>query len=84
VDVARLTPAEAAEEAARAVERLVRDLGLPRSLEDIAVPRGDYSLIADAVMQDLVVAGSPRPVAHSDVVTILEAATRVAGSAGSR
>lgn len=74
VDTADLSAAVAAEEAAKAVERLVLDLGLPSSLAGIGVTQADFPGLADAVMQDLVVAGSPRPVQHDDVLSILEQA----------
>jgi len=74
VDTSSMTPADAAEAAARSVEQLVLDLALPSSLRQIGVTPDDFPGLADAVLQDLVVAGSPRPVAHSDVVAILEAA----------
>ncbi len=62
------------EAAARAVERLVSDLGLPSRLHEVGVARADFSSLATAVLGDLVVAGSPRPVTHSQVVEILESA----------
>lgn len=71
VDTTHLTAAAAAEQAAGAVERLVVDLGLPPSLGDIGVCPKDFPGLADAVMQDLVVAGSPRPVQWEDVLSIL-------------
>ena len=74
VDVARLTADDAGEQAAKAVEQLVADLELPQTLAEIGVPPRDFTALADAAMQDLVVAGSPRPVSHSDVVAILKAA----------
>ncbi len=75
VDTAGLTPAEAAERAALAVERLVLDLGLPSSLAAIGVEPSHFPGLAEAVMQDLVVAGSPRPVSREDVVEILESSS---------
>ncbi len=74
VDTTRLSSADAAEQAACAVERLVVELELPASLEDIGVSSESFPGLADAVMQDLVVAGSPRPVQHQDVLEILERA----------
>jgi alcohol dehydrogenase len=74
VDTSNLTAAHAAERAAEAVEQLVLDLELPTSLRDIGVTHVHFDGLAEAVLQDLVVAGSPRPVTHDDVVTILQAA----------
>ncbi|WP_166790527.1 iron-containing alcohol dehydrogenase [Cryobacterium tagatosivorans] len=72
VDTSQLTDAAAAGAAATAVEALVKDLGLPAHLGELGITPGDYPGLADAVMQDLVVAGSPRPVAYSDVIHLLE------------
>lgn len=74
VDTTHLSSAAAAERAAQEVELLVAELGLPSSLGAIGVRPEHYPGLADAVMQDLVVAGSPRPVQHDDVVSILESA----------
>jgi alcohol dehydrogenase class IV len=72
VDISHLTDAAAAAAAADAVEALVLDLGLPAHLADLGVTPTHYPGLADAVLQDLVVAGSPRPVAYADVLYILE------------
>lgn len=74
VDITGMPTSQAAEMAAREVESLVSDLGLPSTLGEIGVKRADFSSLAGAVMQDLVVAGSPRPVLADDVVRILEQA----------
>lgn len=76
VDVSHRSPEEAAEQAAQEVERLVADLALPTSLSDIGVEPQHFAGLADVVMEDLVVAGSPRPVTHGDVVNILQSASR--------
>jgi alcohol dehydrogenase len=75
IDVSAMSAERAAAEAADTVERLVRDLDLPACLADIGVGPQDFPALADAVMQDLVVAGSPRPVQREDVLSILQAAT---------
>lgn len=74
VDPTTVSALGAGEATARAVERLVRDLGLPSRLHEVGVSREDFPALGDAVLGDLVVAGSPRPVTHEDVVAILEAA----------
>jgi len=75
VDTSTMSDAEAAQAAAAQVERLTRDLGLPENLTALGVEPADFSELADAVMQDLVVAGSPRPVTKDDVLDILGQAT---------
>jgi alcohol dehydrogenase len=74
VDAAAVSAAGPAEAAAGAVEQLVSELGLPSRLHQVGVSRDDFPSLAQAVLGDLVVAGSPRPVNHAQVVEILEAA----------
>ena len=74
VDGATVSAAGPAEAAADAVEQLVSELGLPSRLHQVGVSREDFSSLAQAVLGDLVVAGSPRPANHAQVVEILEAA----------
>lgn len=72
-DVARLSAADAAEAAATAVEGLVADLGLPSRLSQVGVERSAFPGLAAAVMQDLVLAGSPRPVTDpAQIIELLE------------
>lgn len=66
---------EAAEAAARAVEQLVADLGLPSRLSQVGVMPEAFDDIAAGVMEDLVVAGSPVPITTpGQVVEILRMA----------
>jgi len=58
-----------------AVENLVLDLGLPLSLPDIGVRSEHFLGLAEEVMQDLVVAESPREVSREDVIEILASAS---------
>lgn len=75
VDTTAMSDREAAEEAATAVEQLVADLGQPARLSEVGVGRDQFDEIADGVLHDLVVAGSPVPIeSPSQVVSILEAA----------
>ena len=74
MDAATVSAAGPAEAAAGAVEQLVSELGLPSRLHQVGVSPDDFPSLAQAVLGDLVVAGSPRPVNHAQVVEILEAA----------
>ena len=75
VDTSGQSDAVAAEAAARAVEELVAELGQPARLSEVGVGSGQFEEIAEGVLQDLVVAGSPiRIESAAQVVSILEAA----------
>jgi alcohol dehydrogenase class IV len=76
VDTRGLDDAAAAEAAARGVEALVAELGQPAKLSQVGVGRDMFDEIAEGVLQDLVVAGSPiRIESAAQVVSILEAAS---------
>lgn len=75
VDVDGLSEAQAADAAAAAVEALVDDLGLPRRLRDVGVGEDRFAEIAEGVLQDPVLAGSPVPIESADqIIDILRAA----------
>lgn len=75
VDTSGMPDDKAAEAAAGAVEALVADLGLPSRLRDIGVAESHFPALADAVLMDIVVAGSPRPIeSPAQVMEILAAA----------
>jgi alcohol dehydrogenase len=75
VDTAGLSAEAAAEAAAVAVEQLVAEFGLPSRLPDVGVGVEDFPALADAVLGDLVVAGSPRPITTPSQVTEILAAS---------
>jgi alcohol dehydrogenase len=75
VDTHGMSFDQAAAAAADAVEALVRDLGLPSRLSQVGVPPSAYPDLARAVLQDLVVAGSPIRISGPEqVMSILERA----------
>jgi len=76
VDTTRLSSEAASESAARRIEELVAELGLPSRLSQVGVPVDAFNDIAEGVLQDLVVAGSPIPITSPEqVVDILRAAS---------
>ena len=75
VDTTAMSDAAAAEAAARAVEALVAELGQPARLSQVGVGSELFDEIAEGVLQDLVVAGSPIPIGSAaQILSILEAA----------
>lgn len=78
VNSAGLSPSAAAESAAVAVERLVAEFGLPRRLEDVGVGAEHFPALADAVLSDLVISGSPAPITTPGQVAGILAAASVA------
>jgi alcohol dehydrogenase len=66
---------EAASLAPELVSQLVKDLDLPIRLRDVGVSRDQFKAIAADAMDDLVVAGSPKPInGEEDVIHLLEKA----------
>lgn len=62
-------------EAAELVDRLIRSLGMPRSLAAVGVGRGDLPLLAENTMHDFWARTNPRPIAAAeDVIPALEMA----------
>lgn len=77
VNTAELSPSAAAESAAVAVEQLVAEFSLPRRLEDVGIGAGHFPALADAVLSDLVISGSPTPITTpGQVASILAAASK--------
>lgn len=75
VDAAGLDAAEAADVAADALEKLIRDLGLPSGLSEIGVSPDEFPALARDALQDLIVATNPRPVrSEEEVVALLQTA----------
>jgi alcohol dehydrogenase class IV len=76
VDTAGMPDEAAAEAAAVAIEQLVAEFNLPSSLPEVGVGPEHFPALTDAVLSDLVVAGSPRPItAPEQVTSILTAAS---------
>jgi alcohol dehydrogenase len=76
VDTAGMAAEAAAEAAAVAVEQLVAEFGLPSRLPEVGVRPEHFPALTDAVLSDLVVTGSPRPITTPEQVTsILTAAS---------
>jgi alcohol dehydrogenase len=63
-----------AEAAAGAVESLLDDLGTPRRIRDVGVPRDAFPAIAHATLGDIVARESPVPVTEQSIIAILEEA----------
>jgi alcohol dehydrogenase class IV len=61
--------------ASELVRRFIASLGLPTTLREAGVQRGDFAALAHDAMADLIVASNPRPVTdESDVIAILDRA----------
>ena len=61
-------------DAGAALESLIVGLGLPVRLGAVGVKTEDFETITERAMHDPLVANCPKPVAHADVRSILEAA----------
>lgn len=74
VSMSGLTEDEAAEAAELQLRSMLADMGVPTRLRDVGVGHEHFSELADEALQDMIVAGNPRPVTLEDAVAVLEAA----------
>jgi alcohol dehydrogenase len=74
VSVSGMTEDEAAEAAERQLRLLLADMGVPTRLRDVGVGPEHFRVLAEEALQDMIVAGNPRPVTVEDAVAVLEAA----------
>lgn len=73
-DVSGLGEVEAAEAAIEAVEKLSRDIGIPRGLGELGVDRNKFQLLAEMAMKDVCTTTNPCEVTPENLVEVLEAA----------
>jgi maleylacetate reductase len=64
----------AGKSASAAVAELVADIGMVTRLRDTSVRRGDFELIADKTLHEMLLGNSRKPVSRADVIAILELA----------
>lgn len=74
VDVSGMTGNDAAEAAICSVEKLVAELGLPRSLREAGVKLEDVPKMAKQAIRDVCQTGNPRPCSESDMAEIYRTA----------
>jgi len=74
VSVSGMTKDEAAEAAELRLRSMLADMGVPTRLRDVGVGPEHFRLLAEEALQDMIVAGNPRPVTVEDAVAVLEVA----------
>lgn len=75
VETHGMTTEQAAGAAIEAVRALIRQLGCPMRLRDVGVEERDFSILAEAVMEEVPMMENPRPVnSGTDVIDLLERA----------
>jgi alcohol dehydrogenase len=75
VDIRQMTTGQAATAAIEAVRRLIGELGCPMRLRDVGVHERDFSVLAEAVMEEVPMMENPRPInGVADVIELLERA----------
>ena len=74
VSVSGLTEQEAAEAAELHLRSMLAEMGVPRRLRDVGVRPEHFRELAQEALQDMIVAGNPRPVTVEDALTVLEEA----------
>jgi alcohol dehydrogenase class IV len=73
-DVTGLTPDEAAQAGVERLRQLLRELEVPTRLHEVGVGPEHFDDLVEETLQDMVVAGNPRPVTAADALTVLHAA----------
>jgi alcohol dehydrogenase len=74
IDTRGMTDEEAATKAADTLYNFIKDLKVSQRLRDWGVQEANFEVIADSAMQDMVVAGNPRPVRREDIIELLRKA----------
>jgi alcohol dehydrogenase class IV len=74
VDVTGFTPDEAASAGVERLRQLLRELDVPTRLHEVGVEPQHFDDLVEETLQDMVVAGNPRPVTAADAIAVLEAA----------
>jgi len=64
------------QQAAAAVEKLLRDVGVPSGLADLSIPASDITSLAKDTLLVGAIRTNPRPVTETDAFAVLQAAVR--------
>jgi alcohol dehydrogenase class IV len=74
LSVSGMSEDEAAAAAEVQLRSMLTDMGVPTRLREVGVGHEHFRELADEALQDMIVAGNPRPVTVEDAVAVLEAA----------
>lgn len=74
VPVAGMGQEEAAEAAELRLRSMLSEMGVPTRLRDVGVGPEHFAGLAEEALQDMIVAGNPRPVTVDDALAVLHAA----------
>ena len=72
--VDEMKQAEYREAAIKAVKKLSKDVGIPKTLKEIGVKKEDLEALADAAMADVCTGGNPRPCSRELVLEVYKKA----------
>lgn len=73
-DVDKMKQAEYRESAVKAVAKLKKDVGIPKTLKEIGVKKEDLEALAEAAMADVCTGGNPRPCTKELVLKVYQKA----------
>ena len=73
-DVDKMKQAEYREAAVKAVAKLKKDVGIPKTLKEIGVKKEDLEALAEAAMADVCTGGNPRPCTKELVLKVYQKA----------
>ena len=73
-NVDKMTQKEYREATIKAVKKLARDVGIPKTLKDIGVKKEDLEALSEAAMADVCTGGNPRPCSKKEILAVYQKA----------
>ena len=73
-NVDKMTQKEHREATIKAVKKLARDVGIPKTLKDIGVKKEDLEALSEAAMADVCTGGNPRPCSKKEILAVYQKA----------
>ena len=73
-NVDKMSQKEYREAAIKAVKKLAKDVGIPKTLKDIGVKKEDLEALSEAAMADVCTGGNPRPCCKKEILAVYQKA----------
>ena len=70
LDMSKVTDYEAVDKIVDAIKKLLIELNLPKTLEEVGIPEEMLPTLADQALKDICTPGNPRSVTKEDILNI--------------